>query len=185
MKRSILTEKVARRGYDIFREYAVDPLESMRIEECMTSNVESVPAALTVADAAQRFFSGVKRHRGYPVVGADGLLVGVITASDLLSNPSPTATVGELLSGRNLLIAHPSESCRIAADRMALHGVGRLPVISDAKTLVGIITRSDLLKARLRRVEEETTRSRAIRIGDNISQVWKASTGKNTRSKSS
>ncbi len=36
MKRSILTEKVARRGFDIFREYAVDPLERFTVKDVFT-----------------------------------------------------------------------------------------------------------------------------------------------------
>ena len=36
MKRSILTEKVARRGYHISREYAVDPLERLSVGEVMS-----------------------------------------------------------------------------------------------------------------------------------------------------
>jgi H+/Cl- antiporter ClcA len=44
MKRSILTEKVARRGYDIFREYGVDPLERVRAEEVMSAHIGDHPS---------------------------------------------------------------------------------------------------------------------------------------------
>ncbi|OXH84961.1 hypothetical protein CA830_30140, partial [Burkholderia multivorans] len=36
MKRSIMTEKIARRGYHIYREYGVDPLERHDVGEVMT-----------------------------------------------------------------------------------------------------------------------------------------------------
>ena len=46
MKRSILTEKVARRGYQISREYAVDPLDRVSVGEVMTTDVVTVPASM-------------------------------------------------------------------------------------------------------------------------------------------
>jgi CBS domain-containing protein len=171
MPRSILTEKVARRGYDIFREYSVDPLESVRIEECMTGAVVSLQGDLTPGEAIARHFSGPAgpmRHRGYPVVDAKGAPLGVVTASDLINPTGPAGgkggTLAERINGRKLVTAHPKESCRVAAERMALHQVGRLLVISLSGELVGIITRSDLLKARLRRAHEETMRDRVFRI---------------------
>jgi len=50
MKRSILTEKVARRGRDVIREYEVDPLERFRVSEAMTRRVETIPASLPAAE---------------------------------------------------------------------------------------------------------------------------------------
>jgi H+/Cl- antiporter ClcA len=43
MRRSILTEKIARRGYHIYREYGVDPLERHSVEEVMTREPHGVP----------------------------------------------------------------------------------------------------------------------------------------------
>jgi hypothetical protein len=56
MKRSILTEKVARRGYHLFREYIVDPLESSMVDEIMTRNVMVVPEDLPIAQLKDQFF---------------------------------------------------------------------------------------------------------------------------------
>jgi chloride channel protein, CIC family len=68
----------------------------------------------------------------------------------------------EGLTAQDLLNADPvvvytDETCRDAAERMATAGVGRLPVLSpdDPKRVVGIISRSDLLKPRLMHHEEE------------------------------
>ena len=49
LKRSILTEKVARRGYHLSREYAVDPLEILFVREVMRTNIVALPARTTVA----------------------------------------------------------------------------------------------------------------------------------------
>ncbi len=44
LRRSILTEKVARRGFHLSREYAVDPLEILFVREVMRSDIVALPA---------------------------------------------------------------------------------------------------------------------------------------------
>ena len=43
LRRSILTEKVARRGYHVSREYAIDPLEILFVREVMHGDVVALP----------------------------------------------------------------------------------------------------------------------------------------------
>ena len=157
MKRSILTEKVARRGYDIFREYTVDPLETYRVSEAMTESVLTIPESFPASQIYERYFSSSQKHRGFPVVDANEKLLGVLTISDVMemsiSAPDAALTARDLIR-LDPIVAHPEETCREAAERMAESGIGRLPVLSGGK-LIGIITRSDLLKPRLLRFEEE------------------------------
>jgi H+/Cl- antiporter ClcA len=169
MKRSILTEKVARRGYDIFREYGIDPLERVRIEECMTQPVVSISYKFSVQEVMEKFFSSGTRHRGYPVTNEQGNIISVITSTDILNTSITSAEnkavqIKELISDRAPIVAYPKESCRLAAERMAYYNIGRLPVVSrsNPSQLLGIITRSDLLKVRLKFHEEENSRERFI-----------------------
>ncbi len=178
MKRSILTEKVARRGYHISREYTVDPLERLSVADVMTSPVVTVPASLPVRQLVQDYFLGhsKQKHQGYPVVDANGDLLGIATKSNLLDDWLALPTRGEaadvpvgpiisydILSG-NPITAYPWESCRMAAERMARAQVGRLMIVSseNPKKLIGILTRSDILKARVRLLEEEVIRERFL-----------------------
>jgi H+/Cl- antiporter ClcA len=176
MKRSILTEKVARRGFHVSREYSVDPLERLSIGDVMSQEVVTVPAALPVRQLLHDYFLAGKgtRHQGYPVVDNDGALVGVLTRTNLLAEwlesiaagrhadqaPLMDFVIAYDLLHREPVTAYPWESCRTAAERMAHAGVGRLPVVSpdDPRKVVGIVTRSDLLKARARLLEEESRR---------------------------
>lgn len=178
LKHSILTEKVARRGYHFTQEYAVDPLERLSVGEVMTTEVVTVPAALPVRDFLSQYFfgGGRSKHSGYPVVDKLGNLLGVITRSDLLEHwitglidGSKDADVlgnGAIIAydliSRQSITAYPSESCRIAAERMAQMGVKQLPVVSpdDPNQLIGIVTVGDLLKAYQRLFEEEAKRER-------------------------
>jgi CBS domain-containing protein len=169
MKRSILTEKVARRGYHLSREYSVDPLEPMLVKEVMTTNVVAVARSMPVKQLLEQYFDNgtARKHQGYPVEDEHDNLVGIVTRSNLLE-PSASEnidhlTVADILE-RELLTAYPDESCRSAAERMAQFGVGRLPVVAleNPRKLVGIVTRSDLLKARTRFLDEERKRERFI-----------------------
>jgi len=162
LKRSILTEKVARRGYHLSREYSVDPLEALSVAEVMTTDVISIPASLPVDELIkERLVSG---HQGFPVIDQTGAVIGVVTRTNLLrrTTESQEGLVASDIVDRAPIVVHSNETCRTAAERMAEAGVGRLPVISDdgQHRLVGIVTRSDLLKPRARRVEEELLRER-------------------------
>ena len=72
MKRSILTEKVARHGHHITREYRVDPFQLTRVNEVMTRKVECAPATMTLHQAAAFLTSPTTRHPSFPVVDAAG-----------------------------------------------------------------------------------------------------------------
>jgi CIC family chloride channel protein len=170
MPRSILTEKVARRGYHLTREYTVDPLEALTINEVMSADTVTVPAALSAEELERQYFTqrNGHSHQGYPVLDSAARLVGVVTRSNLIEPSQPEdlggRTVGQLIT-QPPVVAYPDETCRTAAERMADSGVGRLPVVSreDPRRVIGILTRSDLLKARERYLNEEQHRERLLR----------------------
>src|SRR5208283_1343190 len=85
LKRSILTEKVARRGYHLSREYSVDPLEILFVREVMRSNIAAIPADIAVDDLAKSLHDGQRprRQRLHPVVDHDQKLIGVVTRDEL------------------------------------------------------------------------------------------------------
>jgi H+/Cl- antiporter ClcA/predicted transcriptional regulator len=179
MKRSILTEKVARRGYHVSREYSVDPLELVSVGEVMATDVVSIPAKTPVREVLHNYFlaAGSRSHQAYPVVDPDGKLLGVVTRRNLLHDwvSASLNQAEDDRSAKDFLIAfdlihrdpitiYAWESCRMAAERMAEFGVGRLPVVSPdmPDKVIGMVTRSDLLKPRARSVEEEAKRERFI-----------------------
>jgi chloride channel protein, CIC family len=138
LKRSILTEKVARRGYHLSREYAVDPLEILFVREVMRTNVVVLPAGFTVQEMQDSFRTG-HRHsqRLLPVVDEAGQLVGVLTRGDIREGMEED---GEALRRRPLrelvrsdtIVANPDESLRVVVYRMAEKGFTRMPVVDRA-----------------------------------------------------
>jgi H+/Cl- antiporter ClcA len=168
LRRSILTEKVARRGHHILREYAVDPFDLLRVNEVMDKAPVTIPVTLTVAELSERIARGdpkVARRQRTPVVDAQGALVALITRSDIISalekDPEGRLTVLEAGS-RGLIVAYPDEPLKDAVTRMLKNEIGRLPVVSqdDPRQLVGYLGRTGLLEARQRKLHEEEFRER-------------------------
>ena len=94
LKRSILTEKVARRGFHVMREYAVDPLEATFVREVMDTDVRSVAPNEPLADlyAALPEGSPQRRQRLYPVLADDERMVGVLPWSAVLEGQGPSGS---------------------------------------------------------------------------------------------
>ncbi|MGN6084989.1 chloride channel protein [Trinickia sp.] len=149
MRRSILTEKIARRGYHIYREYSIDPLERHYVEEVMTRTVSTIDAKTPVADVLRDYFGARQKFRAYPVVRS-GSLVGIVDRAllDRASVEDARAPVGALFGAAVPDVALPGETCRNVAARLAVKGLDRVPVVEDEKTyrLLGIVSRYDLLK---------------------------------------
>ncbi|RTQ34400.1 CBS domain-containing protein [Variovorax gossypii] len=163
MRRSILTEKIARRGYHIYREYGIDPLERHSVEEVMTREVRSIDAAMPVTQALFEHFGEGQAHRAFPVL-RNGTVIGVADRAMLAARGTsdPIATVGDACADAPLYFALPGENCRAVATRLARHRLERLPVVKDAQSLalVGIVARSDLIKPSLAHFDEEEKRER-------------------------
>jgi len=158
MPRSILTEKIARRGYHIYREYGIDPLERHNVEEVMTEKVVTIDAQITIEAALDEYFGSRATHRAYPAV-MDGVFVGMVDHVTLLAGRQDLATsrVCDLFGANAPVMALSTETCRTIAIRLAVHELERLPVVTDShsRQLIGIICRSDLVKPSLTLFDEE------------------------------
>ncbi|HWH02296.1 MAG TPA: chloride channel protein [Gemmatimonadales bacterium] len=156
MRETIMTRKIVDRGVRVISEYGVDTLEGSVVGARMRAPVSTIAAEDTVADVRRWLDSGVpgSSHQGFPVVGEGGDLVGVITRRDL--GPAAGPELVKDLIKRQVVTVNEGQSLRAAADLMVVHGVGRLPVVSsaDPHAIIGIITRSDLLRAHESRLEE-------------------------------
>jgi CBS domain-containing protein len=162
MRRSILTEKIARRGRHILQEYTVDPLDFLQAGQIMTPDPATLPATMTVPDAA-RFFADRAIHRSYPVVDEEGGLLGLVSRSDALrwhvEGGPLDATLGGALSDASQPVAYPDSPIGDVADLMVDTGIGRIPIVDPSSgRVLGILSRHDLLKTRNVRRQAEVER---------------------------
>jgi len=171
LKRSILTEKVARRGYHLSREYAVDPLEILFAREVMRTAIAVLPASSTIAQIHSSLNSDHRqKQRLLPVVNVDGTLAGVLTRKDIRDRIDQEGgaalqrTLGEV-ARTNTSDVYADEPLRVVVYRMAETGFTRMPVVDRASgKFLGLISLDDLLKARTRHLEEERRRERTLKL---------------------
>jgi CBS domain-containing protein len=171
LKRSILTEKISRRGYHLSREYEIDALEIIFVREAMRTHIVALPADASAEDIRRiRAETPGDRRRQllYPVVDAQNRLQGVVTRDRLerwAADPQGRR-IGDL-AARPALVAHPDEPLRAIAYRMAETGLTRLPVVERGAhpRLLGMISLGDLLKGRRHTLDAEHRRERVFSFG--------------------
>jgi H+/Cl- antiporter ClcA len=193
MRRSILTEKLSRRGYHLSREYSIDPLEIAFVRDVMRTNIIALPADVRLADLKESLSSSHSKAGQwlYPMVDADRTLLNVVTRRELEKVVAEAEGTGSFMLIDHvpfkpaLVVAYPDEPLRVIVNRMARSGFTRLPVIdrrakpregsaaehsrsrSSAPAvlkLVGLISITDLLRARVVNLEAETKRQRVLPI---------------------
>jgi CBS-domain-containing membrane protein len=167
MKRSILTERIARRGLHLSREYSVDPFLSSRVGDIMIRNVETLPANTTVKGAITFYSGDVPRHKSYPVVDQQGHVLGMVSRSDILAwarnEEMQTGTLGRALADTPLLSGYDDEIVAALADRMIAADASRVPILSrDQNKLIGLVSRRDLLQVRAQLTHQEQKRSQGF-----------------------
>jgi CBS domain-containing protein len=187
LRRSILTEKVSRRGFHLSREYAVDPLEIIFAREVVRGGVVALPSDATRQEAAALLTShrpaerparhgaehGRHEQRLFPLVDAGRTLVGVVTRGSLRAwldradgHTQGVATSLADIAHESPVTAYGDEPLRVLAFRMAEKGVTRLPVVERRDgTFMGMVGLSDLLTARTRVLEAEQRRERVLGAG--------------------
>jgi len=166
MRRSILTERIARRGLHLTREYGVDPFDVMRVGDIMAQPVDTLPATMPVAQAAQ-FFAEAERHKSYPVIAESGRVIAMVSRADVLRWTREGWASGETLGDldREMVTAFPDELTGTLADRMAETGASRVPVIArDSGQLLGLVARRELLRVRALALKAEQHREGAVAL---------------------
>jgi len=169
LRRSILTEKVARRGYHLSAEYSVDPLENLSARDVLRSDIVTLAPVVDRAEAAAALDRVRRGQLLYPIVDDHSNLLGVVTRGQLrklAAEPGVHALPLAELANRNPQVAFPDEPLSTVVARMAETGLTRFPVVerSAARRLLGMISIYDLLRARTRALEEEGSRERVLRF---------------------
>jgi chloride channel protein, CIC family len=163
MRRSILTEKVARRGYHVMREYIVNPLARVRVEDVMERDAPTLPQDQQLDGILRRLAAHdpvLGRRYAWPLVDAAGKLTGIVTRGDLVRSLEREAS-GEMTvleaGTRDPVVTYPDEILEAAVDKMVRHDIGRLPVVdrADPTRLLGYFGRTGIAAGWRQVIEEE------------------------------
>ncbi|MQA00667.1 MAG: CBS domain-containing protein [Dehalococcoidia bacterium] len=169
LRRSILTEKISRRGLHLGREYAVDPLEILLVHQVLRTELTALPSVASPTQLRawlDRSYEG-DEPTAYPVIAADGELRGMLRRSELqrLLSEGPGDEVDLAAAARRGAVVYPDEPLRLVVYRMAETRETTLPVVErGGGVFLGIISLYDLLTARVRTLREERRRERLLRI---------------------
>jgi len=123
--------------------------ESLKISDVMTTNVVTARPDETVVDAARKM---AENRIGCVVVVDDkGTIIGILTEGDIVRRVvarglDPFTTTVEAVMSRNPVTIYEDASLAAAAELMRQKGIGHLPVVNERGKLVGIVTRSDIVR---------------------------------------
>jgi CBS domain-containing protein len=140
-------------------EYTVDYLHQLLVKDASSRTVVSLRADAPLSEVREWLARGADgaTHQGFPVLDDREQLVGVVTRRGLTDPSAPAAAPIRSLLDRPPVVIYDDSTLREAADQMVREKVGRLPVVKrdDPRTVVGMITRSDLLGAHAARLASE------------------------------
>lgn len=132
----------------------------MLVRDVMTENPITVTPTTGIKGALMKLaFAGVT---SMPVVDDHQELCGILSEADLIRNVAddpraherpitvhpvtPTRTVDDVYT-RSATVVRPRDDVTAAVDVMAAKGFKSLPVVDDQRHLVGMVSRSDILRA--------------------------------------
>lgn len=129
-------------------------LSGFTVSHLMTREVSSLKEDMTIKKLLDKMF--LERHSGYPVL-AEGKIKGCVTMEDI-QKVSPREyeekTVYDIMS-TEIKKVHPDDDIYEVLRILSSEDIGRLMVV-EGEELVGIITRSDIMKGfRLQQLQEE------------------------------
>jgi H+/Cl- antiporter ClcA/CBS domain-containing protein len=148
----LMTEKLARRGLRVPRHYEPDVLRTTIVAQVMTRDVETLSPDSTIGEARRLFASG--SHSAYPLVDDQHRCVGIVTRGDLLTEASDDDQLKTIASA-NVVSVLPESSLLEVLGLVLDEHIEHVPVVDSEGRLVGICTRTDLLRARARDLEHD------------------------------
>ncbi len=164
VRRSILTEKIARRGTHVAREYGVHPLEGIALAEVMVprERVTTLSLEEPLAELGARLATMPPpyRHLAYPVIDGRGAVVGVVEHAEIVARAAygEGMRLAEIM--RPPLMVHVERRLSGAVERMATTGRRIVIVVGEKGEWIGLLAHGDILRAWRRVVHHERRRVR-------------------------
>lgn len=153
----LMTEKLARRGLHVPLDYQPDYLHATPVRLAMTDAVAVLHIDNTVHDARARLER--TSHSAYPIVDSDERCVGIVSRRDLLGLDATGDTPVSAIASLDVVSVGPDDTLLTALDRIITEDVEHLPVLDESQHIIGICTRTDILRARSRHLDAEQSQA--------------------------
>ncbi len=137
------------------REFMVDLLEGIKVKDAYTKGVLTIPGDNTVKEAL--YFAERTGHIAYPVIDREGRMIGITTIMELEEEREKGFAYKRVsqMCTRDVIVAYPEEYLEDVLYKMDRYNIGRLPVVEPGeggeRRLIGIISRSDIIREHCRR----------------------------------
>ena len=116
-------------------------MAQMSVKEIMTKDVTTVPATTPVKEVANLLSE--RNISGMPVVDDEGRVLGVVSELDVVGRKG--ATVADIMSRGVISVTEETDVDEVL-HLFLNQRIRRVPVLSDGQHLVGIVSRSDLVR---------------------------------------
>jgi IMP dehydrogenase len=121
----------------------------VRVRDYMILEVEHIRSTATIGEATQRLMKS--RHHGLPVTDASGLLIGFVSAKELLRHATEREAPISTIIRPGTYTAYPETGLDDAARIMFRFGLRDLPIIDEQGRLCGVLSNLDVVRSHFER----------------------------------
>ncbi len=120
----------------------------MKIYDVMSVDVVCAKKNATIIEAATRIVLG--GFNGIPIINDDGMVIGMLTTIDILNaikagKDINSATIEEIMTA-NPIVINQNNEIEETIDIMNKNRISMVPVVEDDGRIIGICSRSDIMK---------------------------------------
>ncbi len=134
----------------------------LTVRDLMSHGVRTVQTTTLIADLAEQMQR--TGHEGFPVVDEEGHLVGLVTRSAVdraLRHGMGRQPVARIMEVGNVAVK-PDDAAGQVRSLMIRTGWGQIPVVDEAGQIIGVVTRTDLIRTAAPRDDGDRERIRRL-----------------------
>ncbi len=134
-----------RQGKRHYEQPAKERRRAVMARDLMSAPVFAIHAEVSALKAKRLF--GEHKYRHIPVVSDSNRVIGILSDRDFIGvEPAGDEPVRNRMV-TNVLTAHPETEIQAIAEVIVSHHIGCLPIVDESGILIGLLTRTDILRA--------------------------------------
>ena len=172
MESTIMTEKITRRGVKTPDSYEPDILEKITVQQVIKENGLVLSEENNIGEVRNWLENEPDYLSNYfIIVSNENEFMGIISSSNLFSNHHSRETpIGKLIKQNNISIGI-NNSLRTAVEMMARENIDMLPVVSNEKTIIGVVSYKDIISAYKHDIDNNVKKHPSISLRRNSLKV--------------